>query len=401
MEIGMSSKFRTLFPCYFAFFVNGAMVLMVGSVLPYIISEAGISYGKAGSMLSAFAIGNLLASFVNPPLVSRLGRKATIVLYSALLPITWLVVAGLPSFAVMCAAFVLMGIGRGSVSIYNNVVVNDNTNGKPSALNMLHMTFAMGAFISPFMTSVFINLGYSWRGMVYTVVAGSALACFFYGVMSPREAAGKKTEASGDAGVSAAGEHGDVAPFYKNPVFYVMGMLLFLYLGLENCVNGWFVTYFKSMGIMSDSYASDLVSITWVMVMVGRLLTAKITGFVDKNRLILVYCVATAAFFLLLISTNSLAVITLAIAGLGFFFAGIYPTTIASVGGILRGSTTGMSMFLAIAALGGIVTPQLVGVVADKTGLVGAILLLGLNAVGMLVTSFINVRLTRSGRAAA
>jgi hypothetical protein len=47
------------------------------------------------------------------------------------------------------------------------------------------------------------------------------------------------------------------------------------------------------------------------------------------------------------------------------------------------------------------VTPQLVGVVADKTGLVGAILLLGLNAVGMLVTSFINVRLTRSGRAAA
>ena len=39
-------------------------------------------------------------------------------------------------------------------------------------------------------------------------------------------------------------------PFYKNSIFYIMGFLLFLYLGLENCVNGWFVTYFKSMDIM-------------------------------------------------------------------------------------------------------------------------------------------------------
>ena len=174
-----------------------------------------------------------------------------------------------------------------------------------------------------------------------------------------------------------------------------MGFLLFLYLGLENCVNGWFVTYFKSMDIMSSTYATNLVSVTWIMVMLGRLLTAKISSKVDKNKLISGYCVATTVFFILLTATQNLAVITVAIAGLGFFFAGIYPTTISSVGNIIKGSTTGMSLCLAIAALGGIVTPQIVGFLADRIGMTAAILVLAFNAAGMLIMSGTNVLMRR------
>ena len=43
----MKSKWKLFFPCYFAFFVNGAMVLLVGAILPYLIEEAGISYSVA------------------------------------------------------------------------------------------------------------------------------------------------------------------------------------------------------------------------------------------------------------------------------------------------------------------------------------------------------------------
>ena len=52
----MKSKWKLFFPCYFAFFVNGAMVLLVGAILPYLIEAAGISYSVAGGTLSAFAI---------------------------------------------------------------------------------------------------------------------------------------------------------------------------------------------------------------------------------------------------------------------------------------------------------------------------------------------------------
>jgi fucose permease len=297
----------------------------------------------------------------------------------------WIVITMLPPVPVMYAAFVLLGIGRGAVSILNNAVVNDNSDGKPAALNLLHMTFAVGAFLSPFLTSCYISAGLSWRAVAYTVVAGSSFAWLFYAMMKiDYNYAEKKRDTEKVKEV-----------YYKNPIFYIMGFLLFLYLGLENCVNGWFVTYFKSMGIMSGAYATNLVSVTWVMVMLGRLLTAKLSTKIHKNKLIFSYCVATAVFFLLLIATKNLVVITIAIAGLGFFFAGIYPTSVSSVGKILKGSTTGMSMLLAMAALGGIVTPQIVGIAADGFGMAAAILLLGINAAGMLILSLVNMKINK------
>ena len=384
MDTKAKSQFRLLFPCYFSFFVNGAMVLLVGAILPYIIEEAGINYSVAGGFLSAFAIGNLLASFVNPPMASRIGRKATIVVFSAFIPVMLLVITFLPPVPVIYAAFILIGIGRGSVSIINNAVVNDNSNGRPAALNLLHMTFAAGAFIAPFITSLYTSFGLGWRAAAYTIIIGSTLSVILAGI--PESLIRFAKENSSDS---------KAKPFYKNSIFYIMGFLLFLYLGLENCVNGWFVTYFKSMDIMSSTYATNLVSVTWIMVMLGRLLTAKISSKVDKNKLISGYCVATTVFFILLTATHNLAVITVAIAGLGFFFAGIYPTTVSSVGNIIKGSTTGMSLFLAIAALGGIVTPQIVGFLADRIGMTAAILVLAFNAAGMLIMSGTNVLMRR------
>ena len=53
--------------------------------------------------------------------------------------------------------------------------------------------------------------------------------------------------------------------------------------------------------------------------------------------------------------------------------------------------------FLAIAALGGIVTPQIVGFLADRIGMTAAILVLAFNAVGMLVMAAVNVGMKKRG----
>ena len=84
------SKVRLFAPCYYAFFANGAMVLLVGAILPYLIADAGINYSIAGSFLSAFAIGNLLASFMFPAVAGVLGRHKTIVCFSAFIPLSFL-----------------------------------------------------------------------------------------------------------------------------------------------------------------------------------------------------------------------------------------------------------------------------------------------------------------------
>ncbi len=382
----MSKKAKLFIPCYYSFLANGMMALVIGAVLPYLIEERGINYSVAGGLLSAFAMGNFLASFVNPPIVKLLGRKLTSIVLSTLIPLSLLMLTLLVPIPVLYLACILLGIGRGTVSITNNMVVNDY-DGSPAALSLLHTVFAIGAFLAPFLTGVFIGNGFNWRLIIYTITVVSLFSCIGYGLMPLDEEKVNKTQKNKKQNQESLK---DSKTFLKSVDFYIIGFILFFYLGAENCVNGWFVTYFKSTGIMTDSYATNLVSITWIIIMIGRLLNAYISTKMSKQLLILINCIGTSVFFLLLISTTNLALITLGVAGMGFFFAGVYPTCIANGGMYIKGSTTGMSMLLAIAALGGIITPQVIGVVADQIGMVGAVTILTINVVCMVVLAVVN-----------
>ena len=75
---------------------------------------------------------------------------------------------------------------------------------------------------------------------------------------------------------------------------------------------------------------------------------------------------------------------------IGFFLAGIYPTSIASAGALLKGTTSGMSLLMAMSALGGIIAPQIVGWIADFSGISGGISFLVIDAVLMVGFSILN-----------
>lgn len=366
------------------------MVLVVGAILPDLIKEAGLSYTVAGTLLSVFAIGNFLASFVYPALSRVIGRKSAIMIAAVLVPLILISITFVPPVWTLVALFTLLGICRGFYSIINNAYINENSDGSAFSLNILHMTFSIGAFASPLFTSVFFSAGFTWRAIIYAIAAGTAISAVLVTQLHlPSQIQSKKAEEASAASENPATARGQ-SKFYKMPVFWISGLILFFYLGLENCVNGWFVTYFRSTGIMSDSYANSLVSFTWLAVLFGRLFTALISSRIRKQKIIMNDCLATAAFFILLVSTRNLAVITVSIIALGFFFAGIYATTIANAHSAIAGSDLGTSMLLAIAGLGGIVAPQVVGSVADKIGLTGAIGILTVNVVAMIVFSVAN-----------
>lgn len=382
----MSRKMKNVLPCYYAFLVNGMLALVMGAMLPYIINEAHINYSVAGGFLSAFAIGNLTASFIVPPLMKKIGRRKAVMSLTGLIPVFLFVITLVPPVPVLYAAFLLPGLGRGTVSIINNTVVAEN-DGRTAAMNLLHTMFAIGAFITPFLTTVSVGSGFGWRGIIYVIVFLSSCSVVMYSFFLSEPPVIRKEGKEDITGRRVESEKS----FLKNVDFYILGMLLFFYIGVENCVNGWFVTYFKSSGIMSDAYAGNLVSITWFLIMAGRLFTAFISGKVDKRKIILVNCLFATGFFFLMISTHSLFLITLSVAGIGFFFAGIYPTCIASAAIYIKGSAAGMSVLLAIAAIGGIIMPQIVGVFADSMGMSGAIGFVVVDVTFMLVFAVINL----------
>lgn len=382
-------RLKIFIRCCYGYSVSGMAVLVIGAILPSVIGEAGISFLAAGGLLSVMAVGNLLASFLFPVMVPALGRKASITLLTSMVPMCLIGLTLLPPLPVMYAVMLVYGLARGAVTIINNAAVNDIYDGGAAGkLNLLHCSFAIGAFLAPFLTAVLMKLGFGWRSVVYLLVVITATSALSYGTMDYS----LLNEPAGDKSKKTGGKPREGREFLKSFQFYCIALILFFYLGVENCINGWFVTYLQNTGVMSEAYATSLVSVTWLVIMAGRLVCAALSKKMARSSLILMNALGSGLCFFLLISTKSLPLITLALIGFGFFLAGIYPTCIANAGPLIKGSTFGMSMLTAISALGGIITPQIVGGAADYIGIVAAIGILVVNVVLVLVFSAVNVK---------
>ena len=129
------------------------------------------------------------------------------------------------------------------------------------------------------------------------------------------------------------------------------------------------ITYLKNRGIVGTATAQRLLSILWVVVIFGRLACAALSKRFVKKTIIFASTVASSFFFFLLLTAKTEIIVTISVIGIGFFFAGVYPTTVANVGAILKGSRKAMAALLAISSLGGILTPAILGVVAEKISL--------------------------------
>nr|WP_314465280.1 MFS transporter [uncultured Clostridium sp.] len=386
--------------CCYGYAVSGMAVLVIGAILPSIIKEAGISFLAAGGLLSVMAIGNLSSSFIFPVMVPLIGKKRAIILVTLFVPSSLLVLSLLPPLPVMYGVMLLYGFTRGCITILNNAAVNDiygdTATGK---LNILHCTFAIGAFLAPLLTATMMKLGFGWRVTLYMIVVLTIISAISYGTMNYdliNEAQKEIEKRKSKLNSNAAGNKG----FLRSFAFYCIAFILFFYLGVENCINGWFVTYLQNTGVMSAEFATTLVSLTWLVIMGGRLICAAISKKIHRSTILLINSIGSAVCFFILIKVNSLPLVTASLLGLGFFLSGIYPTCIANAGPLIQGSTFGMSLLTAISAMGGIITPQIVGGVADRVGIVAAVSILVFNVVFVIILSAVNFKVWHQKKAA-
>lgn len=386
------NKKKTIFlRCCYSYMISGMAVLVIGAILPLIIAEAGMNYTQAGALLSMMAIGNLSASLFYPVLSYLIGQR-TIIYLSALVPVSFFFITYLPPISIFCFLMILLGIARGAITITNNSVVNKISDNSPKMLNLLHCSFAVGAFLAPFLTALLLNLGLGWKHILYLLILLCTTSAFSYSML---------VKESGELTVvkKNVAKTENKRLYLKSADFYLIGLVLFFYLGIENCISGWFVTYLQNIGVMTKTHATMMVSVTWLVIMIGRIVFAALTKYCRKTSVILLNALGSSICFFLLINTKNLTLITAALTGLGFFLSGIYPTAIAYGGIFIQNSASGMSLLTAISALGGIITPQIVGMVADQKGISTGVNLLVLNVVIIVILSSINAKRERGVKA--
>lgn len=394
MEITKELKWRVLNHLYLGYILSGAVITIFGAILPHLIEEEQLNYAVAGGLISILAIGNFCASIIYPLAKRHFSHRAVVVAITGLSPIVMLLLTIHPPVAFMYLLVFVLGITKGTVTIINNLAMNVATNSSTKYLNILHTTFAVGAFASPFIMAALLALGFPWRIIMYILCVSGAIFPLNYWTMDYRMLEEPQPSAAN------AGDHrasGHTRALLTNRSFLIITFIMFMYVGFENTVNGWFVTYLKDTGVMTSALATAMVSVTWIMMMAGRMGTAQFLQNVNKLQIILVSALIDFVAIVLLVNTHTATMAAIIIAVLGLGMSAIYPTTVAAAGPIIEGSTMGLSLLTGISAIGGILVPQIIGILADQVGIAGAMVTVVLTVGIMLALSILAVLRDRRG----
>ena len=383
---------RILIACFLAFFLNGLTTLMMGSLLPDMKTAYGLTDTQSGIILSGHSIGNLIACFLSGLVSLWLGRRRAIVALSIVSSIGFALILFFGNPLLLVAAFILTGIGRGSISNFNNATVNRVTRGSPSASNLLHSFFAAGAICAPLVFLLASRVA-GWKAAVLVIVLlGISVTVNFSTIRLPDD----RPDRADPSQKSFA--------FLRNSSYLIFCGMMFFYLCAEYSINGWLVTYLQSKPELLAQFAASggdahaglvaysqtMATLLWAIMLVGRLTSAALAHRLPQKLLMMLDSVGVLIFFTLLLLSSHILPISFVIAGLGFCMAGICPMIYSDASYINNLYPMGTSTLLAIGSVGAIVMPMLVGIMADAYGFAGGMSSILFGIVALLILSILN-----------
>lgn len=360
------------------FGISGAAAQPLGSLIPFLRSSYGLSYEFSGILLSVNSLGNLLGILLSGFLPALLGRRKTILTIGTWMAVAYLIFTlGLGAPAILLAACLMVGFSRGGVGNFSNTMVSTLPGDKATrGFNLLHGAFATGALLSPLLLVACSawKPQNGWRFMTGFVFLLCLVQVIFYLRMElpveHRAESGRALDLS----------------FLKIPQFWMGSMMLFFYVSSEYAITGWLVTYFQDIGVLSASQSQMMNSLLWLVIFLGRMVGASLTGKVSKSAILMADGIGFFAFFLLLLVSRTPGLVILGIMGSGFFMATVFPTSFAFGSQYTKGNDLCSSILTLTGSLGGILTPALVGFVAERTGSIQSGMSLVAIFVGLLLT---------------
>ena len=386
MESKVNIKVDKLFflSCCYAFFINGALVLMTGSILSYLMSDYNLSYNQVGLMVSMQSIGNVSAILFSGVLVHMFGRKKTLVSIGFLFAIGFGGIAISSSPILLMLLMFLVGIGWGICGNVINVLVSEATEGDAGYTNILHMSFAIGAFVSPLLISMLATFNLSWKIAIgiFALISISLIFVFMgIDIKDPIEKKKEKIKWSFE--------------FLKDPKYYVYMAIFFCYVGAETGINSWLITYLVQQGVMDIEKAPLMLSILWVTIIFGRMSIAYISKYVRKDLLLAGTSLAMFIFVGLFLMNNDPKLTVILVVAIGISMAGIYPTNISNASYFLTGAGLASGLLLAGGGLGASVVPYIIGSIAESKGIYQGLVSNLVVIFVMVILSLINIMLPK------
>lgn len=379
----LSSR-RLMWAGFLGIFVWGSIAGLLGAILPGLRARAGISLDQSGGMFVALSAGLVVASLCAGFLLDRAGKKVVLCSAVALVVVALVFFEFVNFYPAMLALAFIMGAGGSAVVTGAHALISDlNPEHRAASLNLLDFFFGVGAFVTPFAIVPLQARG----GLAAVLFALAALAGLVLGyllsVRFPPPAHAREFSLGGAMRV------------LRSPLFWLPALLVFLYVGTEQSIWDWQVTYFMRQLGMDNVSAARVLSIFPVAIMVGRLVNNRLLMRLSPMPVLLVSTVGATLCFAVTATASSAGLAAAGLLAAGLFMASIFPTALGVVSGRfadLSGTALGLSITAGWAG-SMLISPSL-GFVAHRTDFSAAYLVVIGSAAAMVIVA---VLLSRQG----
>jgi fucose permease len=342
-------------------FVFGIVMALIGAVMPVLSEQIGFGLGDVGRLFLVMNATMLATSLFVGPAMDRFGIKAPLVIGAWVVAAALWAIAGASRFADLVPAVVGLGFGGGALNAGTNTLVADlheDPVRKASALNVLGVFFGFGALFLP------MSIGALLRHVGLPGLLLSAVAlCLVIGLAA---AVLRFPPAKQGRGWAPA----QIPQLLRDPLVLALAFLLFFESGNEFILGGYaaaFLTHELRVPIAGASY---LLGAYWAVLMLSRLLLARVVRRFGAHRVVVLGALAAAAGALIVGASPTASIAVIGILLTAAALAGIFPTVLGLAGTAFpQRSGTVFGILFTIGLTGGMTMPWLAGQVAESAGL--------------------------------
>ncbi len=336
---------------YLAFALDGVVTTLLGPILPSLASHFSLNDEQSGRFFVAQFVGAIAGSLASGRMYAKWGANRTLFAGFAAI-VLGVGTIGRGPIGISLGAVVLYGVGIGIATPSINLLAAGVSGVRRTAnLNALNASWCVGALAGP--PLIFRLLAtYPLTQVLFGLTLLLALIPIYFLLQN-----GSVKPAPGQA---VQGR------FRCNSIVLFTCCLLFLYVGMENGVSGWLVSYGLRAEGMSVSGAAYSQAVFWGAILGGRLLVASGLRVRDSRIVLAGIVAALVGTSLFVAAPNGIVYFTgILLAGSGMSV--IFPTAISVFmgrGGVDSQRSSGF--VFACASLGGASMPWLMGRVSSR-----------------------------------
>ncbi len=360
MSMRSSSRFGML-TSVLLFTVYSISLSILGPSLPKISPELQLSPLEIGAIISAVHIGFALVSFPAGIASDRIDRRKVFSFGLTLVAVGAFSIGWSTTSLMLFLSALALGSGGGMFEAGINPFVSELFPGKEGfAINFLHVFWGVGSFIGPLTVIILLNVYNAWSSSFFLVSIVAAFAASFSFLPKSKRS----------TNIDQASDFSSKQTSINYTEFLSVIIAAFMMWGVEISILNWLPLFLTAERGLGTSIAAVALALFQLFLAVGRILWGPISDRLGLARTMRMGAIGGGLLLSVAVLAREQLLIFLSLSTSAFFFASVIPILIA-MGSLKSPSTkgTGSGVVLSSGSFGAMVTPFVIGFVAQHTSI--------------------------------